>query len=155
MEDDKDFKKTRKYTWLAQVNQFLTQDVDLPKAELTEYDHLITKRKIEEDDKIEDLVNNNSRLPCLCYVEPSIRTLQTGAFVQFLRRGYYKVDKIAPGPGGDLFYEFIYTPDGKVSKGIASIKTEAVKKGDIKKEGLEEKVKNKNEKLGRGPGAEG
>jgi hypothetical protein len=121
-----------------------------------EYDHLIKTRKVEEDEniKIEDIANANSRFPCLCYVEPNVRTLQNGDFVQFLRRGYYKVDQIHPGPGGDNVYEFIFTPDGK-AKGLASIKTETDKKGDIKKQNLEEKVKNKNEKIGRAPGAEG
>jgi len=61
LEDDKDWKKTRKYTWLA-------KDADLAKAELVEYDHLIKTKKVEEDVAIEDIVNVNSRFPRLCYV---------------------------------------------------------------------------------------
>jgi len=61
LEDDKDWKKTRKYTWLA-------KDSDLAKAELVEYDHLIKTKKVEEDVNFEDIVNANSRFPRTCFV---------------------------------------------------------------------------------------
>lgn len=104
----------------------------MAKAELVEYDHLIKTKKVEDTAKIEDIANANSRFPRLCYVEPGVRTLQTGDFVQFLRRGYFKVDKIHDIVGADPTYEFIFTPDGK-AKGLSSIATEVDKKGDIKK----------------------
>lgn len=118
----------------------------MAKAELVEYDHLIKTKKVEDTAKIEDIANANSRFPRLCYVEPGVRTLQTGDFVQFLRRGYFKVDKIHDIVGADPTYEFIFTPDGK-AKGLSSIATEVDKKGDIKKENLEEKTAKKKEKL--------
>lgn len=124
----------------------------MAKAELVEYDHLIKTKKVEEDVNFEDIVNSNSRFPRLCYVEPNIRTLQQGSFVQFLRRGYYKVDQIH-NAGADPVYEFIFTPDGK-TKGIASIQTETDKKGDIKKENLEDKMAKKAEKIGKVEGEE-
>lgn len=50
-----DFKKTeKKLTWLPDVN-------DLVKVTLVEFDHLITKKKLEENDEINDFVNRNSR----------------------------------------------------------------------------------------------
>lgn len=70
----------------------------------------------------EDIVNANSRFPRLCYVEPNIRTLQQGDYVQFLRRGYFKVDQIHHNVGADPVYEFIFTPDGK-TKGVSSLDT--------------------------------
>jgi len=66
--------------------------------------------------------------------------------VQFLRRGYYKVDQINHA-GPDPVYEFIFTPDGKI-KGF-SIQTETEKKGDIKKENLDDKMAKKAEKIGK------
>jgi len=75
--------------------------------------------------------------------------LQKNDYVQFLRRGYYKIDQIHSSASPDPVYEFIFTPDGK-TKGIASIQTETEKKGDIKKENFEEKVNKKAEKLAKG-----
>lgn len=51
--DDKDFKKTKKITWLADNTNLLI-------ANLFEFDHLIKTAKVEENDKFEDLVNANS-----------------------------------------------------------------------------------------------
>lgn len=54
-EADKDFKKTKKVTWIA-ADPATTVEI-----KLVEYDHLITKAKIEETDDVEKLVNKNSR----------------------------------------------------------------------------------------------
>ena len=67
--------------------------------------------------------------------------------MQFLRRGYYKVDQIL-NAGADPIYEFIFTPDRK-TKGVSSIQTDIDKKGDIKKENLEDKMAKKAEKIGK------
>lgn len=82
-----------------------------------------------------DVMNENSRFPCLCFVDPMIRTMNVGDFLQFERRGYYKVDRIE-SRNGDFFYEIIYVPDGK-KKGLASITKQTDIKGDIKKLDLE------------------
>lgn len=55
-EGDKDFKKTKKLTWLS-GNASSTV-----KVTLVEYDHLITKKKIEENEVIADFVNPNSKI---------------------------------------------------------------------------------------------
>jgi len=54
-EADKDFKKTKKVTWIA-ADPDTTVEI-----KLVEYDHLITKAKIEETDDVEKLVNKNSK----------------------------------------------------------------------------------------------
>jgi hypothetical protein len=54
--DDKDFKKTTKLTWIAE-DEKTNFTVDI-----VELDHLITKQKHEEEDKLEDIVNNNSKI---------------------------------------------------------------------------------------------
>lgn len=50
-----DYKQTeKKLTWLPDVS-------DLVKITLVEFDHLITKKKMEENDDIKDFVNRASR----------------------------------------------------------------------------------------------
>lgn len=52
--DDKDFKSTKKLTWVS-------KDCPLTKLNIVEFDHLITEKKVEEDMKIEDIANPQSR----------------------------------------------------------------------------------------------
>ena len=52
--EDKDFKTTNKYTWLA-------KDTPSVEVDLLEYDHLIKVKTIEEDQKFEDYYNQNSK----------------------------------------------------------------------------------------------
>lgn len=65
-------------------------------ADLVEYDHLLKTPKVEEGDTLLDVMNEHSRFPVRCFVDPMIRTLKEGSFLQFERRGYYKVDKVTP-----------------------------------------------------------
>lgn len=65
-------------------------------------------------------------------------------FLQFERRCYARIDKIAL-EGGDLKVNLFLIPDGK-KVGLATIKTEIDKKGDIKKKDLAEKVEEKKNK---------
>jgi len=53
---DKDFKKTKKLTWLA------ADPATLCEVNLIEYDHLITKKKLEDNDTVQDCVNKNSKI---------------------------------------------------------------------------------------------
>lgn len=87
-EKDTDFKKTKKLTWLC-ADPNTTCEV-----QLVEYAHLIDKQKIEESDKIEDLVNRNSKFVSIAYAEGSIRSIQKGDIVQYERRGFYICDKL-------------------------------------------------------------
>ena len=86
--DDKDFKKTAKVTWLA-------DGTNLVVAELVEYDHLIKEKKVEEDVDFETIVNVNSRFSAPYYVDSNIRTYSAGQFLQFERKGYYKIDTVS------------------------------------------------------------
>lgn len=135
--EDKDFKKTAKITWLADGTNLLV-------AELVEYDHLIKEKKVEEDVEFEDIVNVNSRFSAPYYVDSNIRTLNAGQFIQFERKGYYKIDTVTK-EGDDFKYSFIYTPDGK-AVGLASQGNLTTLNSDIKKETLEDKKTNKGKK---------
>lgn len=135
--EDKDFKKTAKITWLADGTNLLV-------SELVEYDHLIKEKKVEEDVNFEDIVNVNSRFSAPYYVDSNIRTLNTGQFLQFERKGYYKIDKVIK-EGDDFKYTIIYTPDGK-KVGLASQGNLASEQSEIKKQTLEDKKVNKGKK---------
>lgn len=135
--EDKDFKKTNKITWLADGTNLLI-------ADLVEYDHLIKQKKVEEDVDFETIVNVNSKFVGQYYIDSNIRTLNAGQFLQFQRKGYYKIDRVVK-EGEDFRYTIIYTPDGK-KVGLASQGNLTSEQSDIKKESLEDKKINKGKK---------
>jgi glutamyl-tRNA synthetase len=49
--EDKDYKGTKKITWIA-INESTNFEITL-----VELDHLITKKKVEENEKVQDIVN--------------------------------------------------------------------------------------------------
>jgi glutamyl-tRNA synthetase len=69
--EDKDFKKTKKITWLANNTNLLV-------ANLYEFDQLIKTPKVEENDNFEDLVNVNSVFVNQIYIDSHVRTLSRG-----------------------------------------------------------------------------
>lgn len=110
-EDDKDYKKTKKISWLCADPNTTIQ------IKLVEYAHLINKQKVEDSDHLEELVNINSKIENLAIAEGNLRTLQKGTIFQFERRGFYIVDKI-----GLAFQPMtcIFIPDGK-AKSMSTI----------------------------------
>jgi len=85
---DKDFKKTKKFTWIA----------DEPNSKvsclLIEIDHLITKDKLEEEDEIEDYLTEITMTKIEAIGDLNLRSLANGTHVQLERKGYYIVDKM-------------------------------------------------------------
>lgn len=83
-----DFKKTkRKLTWLAAIPDSLVP------VKLLEYDHLITKPSLSENDNFEDFINNASVHETLCLGDANLRLLQKGDSIQLERRGYFICEK--------------------------------------------------------------
>ena len=103
-EADKDFKGTAKIHWIANEPSCTT------KVKIVEFDHLITEPKIEEDTKVEDIVNHNSKVEYTAIAEGCLRTLQKGDIFQFERRGFYFVDQVELF-GKPMIVHFV--PDGK------------------------------------------
>lgn len=66
--EDKDFKTTKKITWLAEGTNLIV-------ANLIEYDHLIKTPKVEEDQNFEDIVNVNSKFVSRAYIDSGLRLL--------------------------------------------------------------------------------
>ncbi|KAL6046191.1 glutamate--tRNA ligase [Balamuthia mandrillaris] len=83
-----DFKTTKwKLTWLAQLGD------DLVPVKLLEYDTLITKKKLEEEDDFEKVVNTKIENVTMALGDPNLRLVPAGQRLQLERRGYFIVDK--------------------------------------------------------------
>lgn len=114
-----DFKKTtKKITWLAQP----TTAHPLVDATLIDYDYLITKKKLEENDELKDFATPVTEFREDALADANVRGLTRGDIIQFERRGYYAFDGVAKrGNGLDKqeTWEFIRIPDGRAA-GLAS-----------------------------------
>ena len=111
--EDKDFKKTKKLTWIA------LDDSTNFEVTLVELDHLITKKKVEENEKVADIVNRDSYIAYTAIAEGAMRSVKRGDIIQFERRGYFFVDKLELG-NDKMTLNFI--PDGK-SKNMSKIES--------------------------------
>lgn len=108
---DGDFRKTKKkITWLAES----TADHPLPSIILTDFDYLITKKKLEEEDNLADFVTPVTEFKESAFGDPNVLDLQKGDIIQFERKGFYIYDNEKGG-----VREFIKIPDGRAA-GIAS-----------------------------------
>ena len=107
-----DFRKTKKkITWLSAP----TDAHLLVESTLLDYDYLITKKKLEEDDDVKDFVTPVSEFRDEALADANVRDLHKGDIIQFERKGYYIFDGVA----ADGRHEFIHIPDGRAAS-IAS-----------------------------------
>lgn len=103
-----DFKKTKKkITWLA--------DGAGERVRLLDYDFLITKRALEENDELTDFVTPQTEFVVDAVTDANVRALKKGDIIQFERKGYYIYDAERP----DGVRDFIFIPDGRAAS-IAS-----------------------------------
>lgn len=88
-----DFKKTKKKVhWLTTDEAGSTPSgAGLQNVVLLDYDYLITKRKIEDDDEIDDLITPVSEFRDDAIADGNIRPMKKGDMLQFERKGYYIV----------------------------------------------------------------
>ncbi|EER19379.1 glutamate--tRNA ligase, putative [Perkinsus marinus ATCC 50983] len=106
----------KKLQWVAKVD-------NLAHLKLRELDYLITKRKVEDDDNVEDLVNPNSEVDVMALGDPLIAaTLKKGDRIQLERKGYFIVDKI-PMPSNGNVMTLINIPDGKTKTMTGDLRT--------------------------------
>ncbi|KAF9420799.1 hypothetical protein BGZ94_009034 [Podila epigama] len=138
-----DFKKTKKkLTWLADGPELVNVD-------LMDYDYLITKKKIEEDDDLKDLLTPVTEFKTEAIADGNVSSLNKGDIIQFERKGYYIVDAVATG---DKPARLILIPDGKV----ASMATASapVSQNEVK-DAKDAAKKQKKEKGAAAPAAAG
>jgi glutamyl-tRNA synthetase len=81
-----DVKKTqKKITWLS-------TDQKLVPVDLVDFDFLITKDKLEEDDNYEDFLTEQTKFCTPALADENVAKLTTENIIQFDRKGYFKVD---------------------------------------------------------------
>jgi glutamyl-tRNA synthetase len=106
-----DFRKTKKkITWLAQP----TTTHPLVSVTLLDYDYLITKKKLEENDELADFVTPVSEFKEEAWADANVSELKKSDIIQFERKGYFIFDGEV-GNGEQKRLEFIRIPDGKAA----------------------------------------
>ncbi|KAF5387542.1 hypothetical protein D9757_006541 [Collybiopsis confluens] len=104
-----DFKKTKKkITWLSQP----TSSHPLIPVTLLDYDYLITKKKLEENDDVKDYITPVTEFRQLALADANVKDLKRGDYLQFERKGYFLFDGESKEDGR---MEFIKIPDGKAA----------------------------------------
>lgn len=103
-----DVKSTKqKITWLS------TQGQELIPMELVEFDFLITKDKLDEDDNLEDFLNKHTEFRTDALADGNVTELKENDIVQIERKGYFRVDRaFQHGEPAVLFN----IPTGKATK---------------------------------------
>lgn len=106
-----DFRKTKKkITWLAAP----TDSHHLVDVRLLDYDYIINKKKLEENDDVADFVTPVTEFKEEAHADANVQTLKEGDIIQFERKGYYRYDGRV-----ETVMEFIKIPDGRAAN-IAS-----------------------------------
>jgi glutamyl-tRNA synthetase len=81
-----DFKKTsKKVTWLSQS----TSENPLVPVTLIDYDYLITKKKLEDDDDFDKVTNDKTEYRTKALASKEVENLKKWDIIQFERKGFY------------------------------------------------------------------
>ncbi|VVB15198.1 unnamed protein product [Arabis nemorensis] len=74
-----------KLTWLPNTNELVN-------LTLTEFDYLITKKKLEEEEDVSTVVNPVTKKETLALGDSNMKSLQRGDVIQLERKGYFRCD---------------------------------------------------------------
>lgn len=80
---------------------------------LVEFDHLISKAKILDDEDFRDFLTPVTRAETMAHGDACIRNVKKGDVIQFERKGFFRCD-VAYGNSSDQPAVFFLIPDGKV-----------------------------------------
>uniref|UniRef100_A0A0E0JGW9 glutamate--tRNA ligase n=1 Tax=Oryza punctata TaxID=4537 RepID=A0A0E0JGW9_ORYPU len=97
-----------KLTWLPDIE-------DLVSLSLVEFDYLIKKKKLEEDENFLDNLNPCTRQEFLALGDANMRNLKQGEIIQLERKGYYRCD--APFIRSSKPIVLFAIPDGRQKSG--------------------------------------
>ena len=102
-----DVKSTqKKVTWLS-------KDQELVPVTLCDFDFLITKDKLEEDDNFEDFLTPQTEFKYDAWADCNVADLQADDIIQFERKGYYRCDRPLLHSEPAIFFNI---PTGKAEK---------------------------------------
>ncbi len=93
-------------TWIAAVP-------DLVPCQVFEFDHLISKAKLADEDKFQDHLTPVTKIESAALGDPYLRTVQAGEVIQLERKGFFRCDK-PYGGSADKPCVLFAIPDGKV-----------------------------------------
>ncbi|KAJ9292477.1 hypothetical protein DTO271G3_8749 [Paecilomyces variotii] len=82
----RDFKKTKKITWLAAAEE------NTVPVELMAFNHLITKDNLEPSDVLEEYLTPVTQFTTRAFADCNVVDLEQGAVIQFERKAYYRLD---------------------------------------------------------------
>ena len=150
-----DVKTTKlKLTWLADTPELVP-------VQVKEFGMLVTVKKIEEDTKIEDVVNKNSLKTYYVLGDANMRGLQHGQHLQLERKGFFYVDKAYTKEGEPMILHFVPSSgkdfdkgDGNKKEAAAPAKKQAPAAAAADGGGKKKEKKEKKEK-GAAAGGEG
>ena len=99
----------KKLTWLAETPELVD-------VELVDYDHLLSKDKVEEEDDINQVLTPTTKFVDAARGEAALRQLCRGQVIQVERRGYYVCDAPYLRPAEPI--RLLFVPDGKNIMGV-------------------------------------
>lgn len=138
---DGDFKKTKKkVTWLA--TDANTQRKLTP-VRLVDFDYLITKMKLEEEDKFSDFLTPQTVFETDALADFNVTEVRKGESIQFERKGYYILDDEQGKDGRRVFF---HIPDGKAESSKSKAAAEGEDTVARKKKAAEEREKKRADK---------
>ena len=128
--DRSTFKKKKAIHWLAASPVETTKDIvegqcghsqygDVVPCTLIEYDYLLAKNKLDENDELNDpgVMTPVSKVETEAWADPMLKLISEGDVIQFERRGFYRVDVAFRPPicnnGKTTYPRLVYVPDGK------------------------------------------
>ena len=79
--------RRRSKRWLSKEGQ------ELIPVELVDFDYLITKDKLEEEDNVEDFLTKQTEFRTSAKADCNVAELREDEIIQFERLGYFRVDR--------------------------------------------------------------
>lgn len=94
---------------------------------LVEFDHLISKSKLAEDENFQDFVNPITKAEKTALCDPCVKNVAVGQVIQLERYGFYRCDEAAMFENGVQTKNAVlfYIPDGKATKPLSATVTSA------------------------------
>ncbi|KAK2761292.1 hypothetical protein FQN54_001814 [Arachnomyces sp. PD_36] len=88
-------------------------DIPLTPVQLVDFDHILTKQKIENGDDISSYINWDSESGSECWADCDVEKLEEGDIIRVEGKGFFRVDRVYRG--GDQAAILFAIPDGRMA----------------------------------------